>query len=98
MNRLQHLAGEPRVAHFDISRQSHGNLLQQPTVAVRIAERSVRGITLPLRTQAVNHAFPISMVEHAARVVERLADLDATTQQFAARSLDVGDDEVQPLD
>jgi hypothetical protein len=80
MNRLQDLAGEPGVVQFDISRQSHGDLLQQPTVAVGIAERSVRGIALTLRIQAANHASSVGMMEYAARVVEWLADLDATTE------------------
>ena len=34
---------------------------------------------------------------HAAAVVEHLADLDAAGEELVARSLDVGDDQVQAL-
>jgi hypothetical protein len=80
MNRPQDLAGEPGVVQLNVCGQSHGDLLQQPTVAVGIAERSVRGIALTVRIQAANHSLSVSMMEYAARVVEWLADLDATTE------------------
>src|SRR3984893_4773999 len=51
---VRKLGGEARVARLDVSCQSRGDLLEHPAVAVRIAERGVRGVTLSLRIWAAD--------------------------------------------
>jgi hypothetical protein len=58
-----------------VSGQSHGDLLEQPAVALQIAERGVRGVTLSLRIGPDESAFRAGVVEYAAGV-------DATAEQF----------------
>src|ERR1700730_14141326 len=53
-NHVRELGGEACVARLDVSGQPRGDLLQHPAVAVRIAERGVRGVTLSLRIWAAD--------------------------------------------
>src|SRR5687768_195074 len=75
-------------------REPCGDLLQQPAVAVRVAERRVRAVAEVVRRDAADLA-----AEGTGRggVMEYLAHLDAAPHQLVARSLDVGDDQEQAL-
>src|SRR5882757_8829466 len=79
--------GECRVVRVHASGQSRGDLLQQPAVAVRIAERGERAVAaaLGIRTADPEPPEQVGLVRagvHAGGVVERLADLDAATAQL----------------
>ena len=50
--------GECRVARVHASGQSRGDLLQQPAVAVRIAECGEGGVAAPLRIATADGGFP----------------------------------------
>src|SRR5688572_27555551 len=81
------------------AREALGDFLEQPAIAVRIAERGVRAVaaTLGIRTADPNTPEQVGLVRasvHVASAVERRADLDAATEQLLASSLDVGHDEV----
>src|SRR5258708_7977984 len=89
--------GECRVVCVHASGQPHGDLLEQPAVAVRIAERGERGVTAPRRIRAAEAAFRAGMVEYTADVVEHVAHLDTALDELGARRLDVGHDEMEPL-
>src|SRR5919112_5345522 len=83
-------------------REALGDFLEQPAIAVRIAERGVRAVAamLGIRTADSNTPEQVGLVRasvHVAGAVERLADLHAATEQLLASSLDVGNDEVQSL-
>ena len=89
-------------AGVDAPGKPRRDLLEQPAVAVRIAERGERAVAAMLGIRTVDPAPPkqVGLVlasVHAAGVVEHLADLDAATKQFFACGLDVGDDQVQAL-
>src|SRR5688572_50390 len=88
--------GECRVIRIYASRQSHGDLLEQPAVAVGIAERGERAVAAILGIWAADAEPPkkvgvVRAVVHAAAVVEHLADRDAATEQLVAGGLYVGD-------
>src|SRR5271166_6460275 len=75
------------------------DLLQQPAVAVGIAERDERAVAAMLGIQTADPAPPkqvglIRASVHAGVVVEHLADLDAAPEQLFASSPDVGDDQI----
>jgi hypothetical protein len=70
--------------------QTHGDLLDQPPVAVRIAERGERRVTAPRRMRAANPTFPRHSVEHFAHV-------DTTIDEHSACRLDVRHDEIESL-
>src|SRR5215213_5716722 len=71
-------------------RQPGRDLLQQPAIAVRVAERGER---------AVRAAFRIRTTDWAVQSeVEDLAHLDAGGDQSVAGSLNVGDDQVSSLE
>src|SRR3954466_13157571 len=88
---------EAWVAVLDVSGQSRGDFLEHPAVAIRVAERGVRGVALSLRICAGDQALSFGMMEYAVGVVEWLADCDASTKQVLAGGLDVGNDQMQPL-
>src|SRR5580693_3067667 len=69
--------------------QPGGDLLDQPAVAVRVAERRKRTIALVLRGRASHPRRGPGVVEHPGAVVEDLADLGAPLGQFGARLVDV---------
>jgi len=77
------------------------DLLEQPAVAVRITERGERAVAAVLRigTADPDTSEQIGFVRAGVRAaaVERLADLDAATDQLFAGGLEVGDDQVQAL-
>ena len=79
-----HTPGEPR-----------RDLLQQPAVAVRVAERHERRVTAPLRIGAARPCFGVEAVVAAAGVMEDLARVDPLSDELVARRLDVGDDKVE---
>jgi len=82
----------------DTPRQPRRDLLQQPAVAVGIAEGDERTVAamLGIRTADPEPPKQVGLVRasvHAAGV-EYLGRVDAVRDQFVARSLDVGDDQV----
>src|SRR5690349_25040335 len=70
--------------------QAGGDLLDDPAVAVRVTEGDERGVAAALGIRAGHPGLGAGVVEHPARVVEHLADLDAAAGQFGAGRLDVG--------
>ena len=70
----------------DASRQPGRHLLQQPRVAVRVAEPGARGVAATLRIESRKRAVRSE--------VEELAHLDAGGQQRVAGRFDVADDQV----
>ena len=81
------------------SGQSRGDFLEQPAVAVCIAERRERAITamLGIRPADSEPSEQVGLVYAGVDVVgtvERLANLDAAIEQLGAGGLDVGDDQV----
>ncbi len=83
----------------DPAGQPRRDLLQQPVVAVRIAERGEGGVGGVIgRGAAEASARAVGLELRARRPgVEHLADLDAVRHEIVARGLDVGDDQVQAL-
>src|SRR5262245_9582524 len=71
------------------SGQSHRDFLQQPAVAVRIAERGERGITAPLRIRAAERRLS------RTGTVDHFAHVDAATDELGTRGHDIGHDEVK---
>jgi hypothetical protein len=98
--RLSQIArgGERRRGRVDPAGEPRRDLLQEPAVAVRIAEGGERPVAAVGRSAATAGAR-VRVVEPAAGLcfVERLADLDPVRDQLVARSLEVGDDQVQVL-
>jgi hypothetical protein len=79
-------------------RQASGDLLQEPAVAVPVAERRPRAVGTVPRVEAV-HATPrTGVVEHATRRRGNLAHVDAAADELGAGRLKVVDDEDQALD
>jgi hypothetical protein len=90
--------GKGRVG-LDTTGKPRGNFLEQPAVAVRIAERGQRGVAAAFGVRAAepDTAEQMGLVGsgvHVATAVKRLADLCTAAEQFFARSLDIGDDQV----
>src|SRR5687767_8464213 len=80
--------GEARRGWVDSTREPSGDLLQEPFVAVWIAERGVREVTGPRRMSAADCRLSWTVtVEHFAHVHTRRNEL-------SARSLDIRHDEV----
>jgi hypothetical protein len=90
-DRVHNLTGGPCIACLEVFVPSHRDLLEQPAFAVQIVQRGVRRVALSLRSWLAGSASGARMGEHAAGVVERLADLGATTEQFVARDVDARD-------
>ncbi len=84
---VDNLTVEPWVARFDMRREARSHFLQEPAVAMRVAERGERGITLSLRLATAHAIVSVAAMEHAARVMARFADLHAPAQQVGARLL-----------
>src|SRR5690349_24361168 len=94
--------GECRAACVDTTGQARVDFLEEPAVAVRIAERGERAVAAMLEVPTADPKPPeqVWLVRAGMRiagVVERLADRDTPTEQLGASGLDVGDDEIQPL-
>src|SRR4051812_26563856 len=75
--------------------QPLGDLLEQPGVAVGVAERGEGRVAPALRVGAGDTRPLPRVVEHPARVVEGVADVDAALDELAAGPCDVVDDQVQ---
>jgi hypothetical protein len=71
------------------ARKSRSDLLEEPAVAVRIAERCIREIGATFRVRARKKLTPLA--------VEHLTDLDAAADEILARRVDVGDDQFHAL-
>lgn len=80
-----------------VSGQSGCQLLEEPTVPIRVVERSVRSVTASLRMQSVNAACTANMVEHSAGVVERLTHLHPAFDELGTCCLQIGHYEVEVL-
>ena len=90
---------ERSLTGIDAPRQPGCDLLQQLRVAVRVAERSVGAVAGIIRRRPAEAAARAAGLELRARRsgVKHLADIASVSDQFAARRLDVGDDEVKAL-
>src|SRR4051812_49767531 len=75
---------ECRHGGVDSSGQPLGDLLQKPAIAVRVTEGRKRAVALPFR-------MPAAELRRSRRTgtVCHLAHVDATTNEFSARGLDV---------
>jgi hypothetical protein len=71
------------------ARKPRRDLLEEPPVAVRIAEGGVREVGATFQVRSRNKTPPIA--------VEHLADLDAAAEEVRTRRIDVGDDQLQTL-
>ena len=71
------------------SGESRVDLLEQPAIAVRIAERGERDVTAPLRIRAAERRLS------RPGTVEHFAYVYAMPDEFGTRCLDVGHDEIQ---
>ena len=96
------LAAISAAVAIDTSGQSRGDFLQQPAIAVGIAERGIRTVAAAFRIRAAQPDPPkqIRLVRanvHVAAGVKRFADRNAAAEQRVAGGLDVGDDEIQAL-
>ena len=90
---------ECRLSGVDPAGQPRRDLLQQPAVAVRVAERGEGAVAGVIgRGPADATARAVGLELSARRPgVEHLADLDTAGDELVARSLDVGDDQVEAL-
>src|SRR4051812_49264247 len=73
------------------------HLLNEPTVAVGIAERDKRAVVATPRIRASDPSLGPGMMEDAAFVVKHVAHLDSTPNKLIPGCLDVGNDEHEPL-
>ena len=71
------------------SGKSRLDFLQQPTVAIRVAERGERDVTAPLWIRAADRRLS------RAGTVKHFANVSTVTDEFGPRCLDVGHDEIQ---
>ncbi len=87
------------VSAVDPPGQPRRDLLQQPAVAVRVAERGERAVAGVVGRGSADATARADGLELSARRpgVEHLADFDTAGDEFLARSLDVGDDQVEAL-
>ena len=90
---------ECRLGGVDPAGQPGRDLLQQPAVAVRVAERGEGAVAGVIGRGAADATARAVGLELSARRpgVEHLADLDTAGGELVARSLDVGDDQVEAL-
>ena len=86
-------------SRVDPAGQPRRDLLQQPAVAVRVAERGEGAVAAVVGRRARSTRPRAVGLELGARLlgVEHLADLDAAGGELVARGLDVGDDQVEAL-
>src|SRR3954452_9275953 len=75
--------GEGRRPRIEAAGKPGGDLLQQPAVPVRIAERGEGGVRLPARGRTVD--APLRVQPVPAGEVEDLADIHPAAQQLGAR-------------
>ncbi len=68
------------------TRKPRPDLLEQPPVAVRIAEGGIREVGATSRVRARNEATLVA--------VEHLTNLDAAADEVLTRRFDVGDDQL----
>src|ERR1044071_2384092 len=76
-------------ASIDATGQSRRDFLQQPTVAIGIAERSQRAVGAPLRIWTADRTVRTE--------VEDLANVDARGDDRVAGGFYVGNDQISPL-
>ena len=76
--RLPLAAGKPRL-----------DLLDQPTVPVRIFERDKREVRTTFRIAPADALGLDRVVKRSTGIMENLADIDTTSAQFSARGIDV---------
>src|SRR5262249_44628519 len=92
--------GQSRYVQAESSSGKSGrDLLEQPAVAVRVAERDERTVAGVFGGRPAESTARAIGLELSARrpSVEHLAGLDTAGDEFVTRSLDVGDDEVEAL-
>src|SRR4051794_37599603 len=85
--------GQRRNVHAaeSASGKSRLDLLQQPAVAVRVAERGERAVTAALWIRAAERRLS------RTGAVEHFAHVDTAMDELGARSPDVGHDEIESL-
>src|SRR5512133_1173160 len=78
--------------------QPRGDLLEQPGVAIRVAERGKGKVAAITGVQPTDAAVAFGAELSARfRSMEHLADLDAATHELYASSLNIGNDQVETL-
>src|SRR6266851_1760607 len=90
-------AGDYRVRVRLPARKARRDLLDQPAVAVRVAERDERAVALVIRSRAGYPPPGPGVVEYPAGVVEYLAHLGAAAGELGPGRLDVGDGQLQAV-
>ena len=85
---------ERSLAGVDAPGKPGRDLLQQPAIAVGVAERGEGAVGGDSRWLAIRSQLELDRPASAWNIV---ADLDAAGDELVARSLDVRDDQVQPL-
>src|SRR6478609_10041118 len=97
----QKLCQSPDIQAESSSGKPRRDLLEQPSVAVRIAERGERAVAGMLGIWTVSPQPPEQIRLVGARVstaaVKNLADLDAAAEHVGAGGLNVGNDQIQSL-
>src|SRR3954453_84714 len=88
-------ASRPRLI-VDAPRQPRRDLLQQPGVAVRIAEAGEGAVRGAIGGRAADAGAGMEPVAQRA-LMEDLADVDAAGDEVSARGVDVADDQVHAL-
>ena len=88
-----------RRRRIDAPGQPGRDFLQQPAIAVRIAERGERAVAAMIGRGTADAVAGAVRTEPRARrpLVEHLADLGAAAGELASRGIDVGDCQVQVL-
>ncbi len=92
LGRLVQQVGEGRDVHGSAPREPRREFLEQPGVAVGVAERGPRLVGLALRVRAAHARRGAGEVEPAG-AVEHLGHVDAAGDQVGAGRFDVGDGE-----
>src|ERR1700722_15109606 len=83
----------------DPARQARRDLLQQPAIAVRVAECGEGAVAGVIGCRAAHATARSAGLELSARRpgVEHVADLDTAGGEVAVRSLKIGNDQVHAL-
>src|SRR3954454_23329612 len=94
---MQELCKTPNVDRHTAAREPFLNLLQQPTIDVRIAEGDKRVVAAMLRVRTSGSDPPkqvglVGASVDAAFIVEHLAHIDAMRNELLACSPDIRDD------
>src|SRR5690242_11346229 len=82
---------------LDPPRQPRSDFLEQPAIAIGIAEGGEGPVAAPLRIWTREAVVVTGAVENPGRIVKHLADVDAARDQRGACRLDIGDDEMESL-